>query len=122
MRRGAAYCRLYWGNNMQITDVRLFEVHGPWTGPTFPLGNRQAQQLDIYPEFNQLPRETAPSSAPQRIRAIYVEILTDADVSGIFGPIEAEQVDIIKRMLRPFLLGRDPLATELLLDQMIRLH
>jgi L-alanine-DL-glutamate epimerase-like enolase superfamily enzyme len=107
---------------MQITDVCLFEVRGPWTGPTFPPGNRQAQPLDVYPEFNQPPPAAAPPSGPQRMRAIYVEILTDADVAGIFGPIEAEQVDIIKRMLRPFLLGRDPLATELLLDQMIRLH
>ena len=107
---------------MQITDVRLFEVRGSWSGPTFPPGNRQAQPLDVYPEFNQLPRDMPPSSAPQRIHAIYVEILTDTDVSGIFGPIEASQVDIIKQMLRPFLLGRDPLATELLLDQMIRLH
>jgi L-rhamnonate dehydratase len=115
---------------MQITDVSLFELRGPWTGPAFPPGNRQAQPLDVYPEFNQSPPAAAPSpstspgqgSAPQHIRAIYVEILTDAGVSGLFGPIEAAQVDIIKQMLRPFLLGRDPLATELLLDQMIRLH
>jgi len=107
---------------MQITDVRLFEVRGPWTGPTFPPGNRQAQPLDLYPEFNQPPREESPSSAPQRIRASYVEILTDSDISGLFGPIEAPQVFLIKQALRPFLIGRDPLATELLLDQMIRLH
>ncbi|MEO7911392.1 MAG: enolase C-terminal domain-like protein [Roseiflexaceae bacterium] len=107
---------------MQITDVRLFEARGPWSGPTFPPGNRQAQPLDVYPEFNQHPPTDTPTSAPQRIRAIYVEILTDSDVSGLFGPIEASQVDIIKHMLRPFLLGRDPLATELLLDQMFRLH
>src|SRR6187397_1343750 len=113
---------------MQISDERLFQVHGPWTGLTFPPGDRQAQQLDIYPEFNQPPSAAAPPSgiptqgaAPQHIRAIYVEIVTDTDVSGIFGPIELEQVPIIKQMLRPFLLRRDPLATELLLDQMIRL-
>lgn len=107
---------------MQIADVSLFELRGPWTGPSFPPGNRQAQPLDIYPEFNQTPPNDASASAPQHIRAIYVEILTDSGVSGLFGPIEASQVAIIKQMLRPFLLGRDPLATELLLDQMIRLH
>jgi len=107
---------------MQITEVRLFEVRGPWTGPTFPPGNRQAQPLDLYPEFNQpLPVEPS-STAPQPIRASYVEILTDSDISGLFGPIEAPQVFLIKQTLRPFLIGRDPLATELLLDQMIRLH
>src|SRR5215207_5801534 len=107
---------------MQITDVALFELRGPWTGPTFPPGNRQAQPLDIYPEFNRSLPTAPPTSAPQHIRAIYVEVLTDTGVSGLFGPIEASQVDIIKQMLRPFLLGRDPLATELLLDQMLRLH
>ncbi len=104
---------------MQITDVRLFELHGPWTGPTFPPGDRQAQPLDLYPEFNQ--RETS-TDVPQSIRATYVEILTDSDITGLFGPIESPQVFIIKQMLRPFLIGRDPLATELLLDQMIRMH
>ncbi len=107
---------------MQITDVRLFEVRGSWTGPTFPPGNRQAQPLDLYPEFNQPLHNETPTSAPQRIYAIYVEILTDSDISGLFGPIETSQAFIIKQMLRPFLIGRDPLATELLLDQMIRLH
>ena len=36
---------------MQITDVSLFALRGPWAGPTFPPGNRQAQPLDVYPEF-----------------------------------------------------------------------
>jgi L-rhamnonate dehydratase len=104
---------------MHITDVVLFELRGPWTGPVFPRGNRQAQSLDIYPEFNQI--ESA-VSAPQRIHATYVQILTDTDISGLFGPIEPQQTFIIKQTLRPFLIGRDPLAIELLLDQMIRMN
>ena len=57
---------------MQIADVCLFEVCGPWTGLTFPPGNRQAQPLDVYPEFNQPRPDETPTSAPQDIRAIYV--------------------------------------------------
>jgi L-rhamnonate dehydratase len=106
---------------MQITDVHLFAVHGLWTGPTFPPGNRQVQPLDLYPEFNQPLPHQAPTPARERIHAVYVEILTDATISGLFGPIETSQAYLIKQMLRPFLIGRDPLATELL-DQMIRLH
>src|SRR5215212_3698643 len=98
------------GPGMQITDVRLFELNGPWTGPTFPPGNRQAQPLDLYPEFNQPLRGETPTSAPEHIGAIYVEILTDAGISGLFGPIESSQASIIKQMLRPFLIRRDPLA------------
>lgn len=107
---------------MQITDVRLFELRGPWTGPSFPPGNRQAQPLDVYPEFNQPAPDETPTSAPKHSRETYVEVLTDAEVAGLFGPIEAPQVFAIKQFLRPFLIGRDPLATELLLDQMIRMH
>jgi L-rhamnonate dehydratase len=107
---------------MQISDVRLFEVQGPWADPGFPQGNRQIQPLDRYPEFAQPLDGLAPTSSPQRIRATYLEILTDAGPSGIFGPIEPPQAFLAKQFLRPFLIGRDPLATELLFDQMLRLH
>jgi L-alanine-DL-glutamate epimerase-like enolase superfamily enzyme len=106
---------------MQITDVLLFRVRGPYTGPTFPPGDRQAQSLDRYPEFNRPRTNTPPSSAPQQVQAVYVEIQAGAGVSGLFGPIEMAQAFVIAQTLRPFLLGRDALATELLLDQMLRL-
>jgi L-rhamnonate dehydratase len=107
---------------MQIADVVLFELRGPWAGQEFPQGSRQAQQLDIYPEFNDPQPPATPSGAARSVSAIYVEIRTDGELSGLFGPIEAPQASLIKSILRPFLLGRDPLATELLLDQMLRMH
>ena len=106
---------------MQITDVLLFRVRGPYTGPTFPPGDRQAQALDRYPEFNRPPANTSSASAPQQLQAIYVEVQAGTGVSGLFGPIEMAQAFVIAQTLRPFLLGRDALATELLLDQMLRL-
>jgi L-rhamnonate dehydratase len=107
---------------MQITNILLFQVRGPYIGPTFPPGDRQAQPLDRYPEFNR-PRTTAPpTSVPQHVHAIYVEVQTNTDIAGLFGPIELAQAFVIAQTLRPFLLGRDPLATELLLDQMLRLE
>jgi L-alanine-DL-glutamate epimerase-like enolase superfamily enzyme len=56
------------------------------------------------------------------MRGIYLEIQSDTGVSGLFGPIERDQAFVIHHHLRPFLIGRDPLATELLYDQMIRLN
>ena len=106
---------------MKITDVSLFQVSGRYTGPVFPPGDRQAKPLDIYPEFNQLPRAERVSEDAPTMRAIYVEVQTDEGVSGLFGPIEEYQALVIQRSLRPFLIGRDPLANELLLDQMLRL-
>ncbi len=111
---------------MKITDISIFSVSGPYTGPTFPLGDRQAKPLDIYPEFNQDDQvRTAgagsDSTAPRTIRAMYVEIQTNEGISGLWGPIEEYQTHTIYTYLRPFLIGRDPLATELLYDQMIRM-
>ncbi|MFZ1752134.1 MAG: enolase C-terminal domain-like protein [Caldilineaceae bacterium] len=103
---------------MKITDVVLFRVSGRYTGPQFATGSRQAKALDIYPEFN-IDGDTGISERP--ISALYVEIQTDEDVSGIFGPIEEPNAFTIRHALRPFLIGRDPLATELLSDQMLRL-
>jgi L-alanine-DL-glutamate epimerase-like enolase superfamily enzyme len=56
------------------------------------------------------------------IQQIFVEVETDAGVSGLFGPIEPAQAFVIDQALRPFLIGRDPLATEALVDQMMRLN
>lgn len=106
---------------MKITDVVLFRVHGTWQGPDFPPGDRQSQALDIYPEFGAR-GAGGKAEGPQPISEIYVEIETDAGISGLFGPIDDDQAYIIRTFLRPFLVGRDPLATELLYDQMIRMH
>jgi L-rhamnonate dehydratase len=106
---------------MKITDVSLFRVRGRWAGPAFPPGDRQARQLDIYPEFNRPAGGAGESGDTGQMCAIYVEICTDEGVSGLFGPIDESQAFVIQRWLRPFLIGRDPLANELLLDQMLRL-
>lgn len=104
---------------MKITDISILRLTGTFTPPPFPPGDRQAQQLDIYPEFNA--RNPGSSAGASRIEALYVEVQTDEGVSGLWGPIQEFQAFPILKSLRPFLLGRDPLATELLYDQMIRL-
>jgi L-rhamnonate dehydratase len=103
---------------MKITDVTILRVSGRYTGPHFPPGNRQTKSLDIYPEFNV---ESDTTVAERPISALYVEIQTDEGISGIFGPIEEPNAFTIRHVLRPLLLGRDPLANELLLDLMLRL-
>jgi L-alanine-DL-glutamate epimerase-like enolase superfamily enzyme len=107
---------------VKITDVVLFKVTGHMPPLPFPRGDRASRPLDVYPEFN-APAPSSPPSPdrPRSLSAIYVEVLTDEGVSGLFGPIQEAQAYVIQRSLKPFLLGRDPLANELLLDLMLRL-
>jgi L-alanine-DL-glutamate epimerase-like enolase superfamily enzyme len=105
---------------MKIQDVKVFTVHGAYSGPQFPPGERQAQQLDIYPEFNQRTGSVSPA-AGSLMSAAYVEVVSGEGQSGLWGPIHDFQSYTILHHLRPFLLGRDALATELLYDQMIRM-
>ena len=105
---------------MKICDVKIFRVVGEWDGGGFPPGSRQAKQLDIYPEFN-TDSQGGGGGGMRGIQALYVQIDTDEGISGLFGPIQKSQAFIIDTMLKSFLIGRDPLATEALQDQMLRL-
>ncbi len=105
---------------MRITDVKVIEVRGPYRGAEFPPGDRQSQALDIYPEFNA--REAGPApKVGDPVKSQYVIIETDEGIRGMWGPIQDFQSFTIVRRLRPHLIGRDPLATELLFDQMMRM-
>jgi L-rhamnonate dehydratase len=98
-----------------IRAVRCFQISGHDPGFLSP-EERQSQMLDIHPEF----AARGPITASDRVEAIYVEIATDDGASGIFGPIFAETVAIIKERLARHLIGRDPLAGEFLWDVLYR--
>jgi L-alanine-DL-glutamate epimerase-like enolase superfamily enzyme len=78
------------------------------------------QPIDLYPEFNARPASPSPKPG-DTIGGHYVIVETDDGLSGLWGPIQDFQSFTILRRLRPYLLGRDPLATELLFDQMARM-
>ena len=101
---------------MKITDVILTQISGEWDGPEFPPGNRQSQAMDVYPELSRGKPQAQRDNSPRVVRDIYLEIQSDEGISGIFGPIDDAQAYVIDHFLRPFLLGRDPLATEALID------
>ena len=106
---------------MKITDIVLFQISATWHDPDYISESRQALQNDIYPELDQL-TSALYGGEGREIRAIYVEVQTDEGLSGLFGPIQKSQAFIIDNDLRSLLIGRDPLATELLFDQMIRMN
>lgn len=108
---------------MIISEVRLFEVSGTIsTGTESAVGSRSGRPLDVYPEFS-IEEPGMPSPGTQNaIRQTFLEIRTDEGVSGCYGPIDGDQAHIIRTHLKNFLLGRDPLATALLHDQMLRIN
>ena len=103
---------------MKITDVQLFQVSATRSQERSSNRTAQSKAIDLYGP----PAPAAPRERPAQISGIYLEILSDEGVSGLFGPIDRDQAFVIHHHLRPFLLGRDPLATELVYDQMIRLN
>jgi len=48
------------------------------------------------------------------------EIKTDAGFEGFYGPVWDYVCTVVDRQLKPFLIGKDPLAGEALWDQMYR--
>ena len=105
---------------MRISDVVVYEVTGRYTGPVYPPGDRQAKQIDVYPEFNRVEGISLPAVG-QLLTTYYVEVQTDEGVNGLYGPIYEQQAFFILYELRPILIGRDALATEQRNDQMLRL-
>ena len=103
---------------MKITDVRLFRVEGE--GPAWVFEDRSVEPLDLYPSH--VGPSAGAGDASSRLAATYVEIDTDEEVSGLYGPIDSRQAGLIAGDLREFVLGEDPLATALLHDRMLRLH
>jgi len=103
---------------MKITDVRLFRVEGE--GPAWVFEDRSVEPLDLYPSH--VGPSAGAGDASSQLAATYVEIDTDEEVSGLYGPIDSRQAGLIAGDLREFVLGEDPLATALLHDRMLRLH
>jgi L-rhamnonate dehydratase len=104
--------------DVKIADIHLFRVEGE--GPAWEFEDRAVEALDLYPDHVRATAGAGDTSC--RLRATYVEILTDEDVSGLYGPIDRRQAFLIATDLRPFLLGEDPLAAERVHDRMLRMY
>ncbi|GIV77923.1 hypothetical protein FKZ61_018380 [Litorilinea aerophila] len=107
---------------MKITAVRLFRLSGILEHEGEFWEERLIRPIDIYPEHKQEgPNWLEPAGEGQyRITAHFLEIETDEGLTGIGGPMPADQAYIIGTQLKPLLLGHDPLAIERIWDRMYR--
>ena len=108
---------------MKIEDVVLYRVTGgEGDSPETFKGVSHSDQLDLYPDIAENKDNLSERPARPVPSALYVEVQSEKGLSGLFGPIQESQAYVIQRFLRPILIGEDALATEALLDKMMRLH
>jgi L-rhamnonate dehydratase len=108
---------------MKITHVRVFEVEGVLEHEGEFWEERLIRPIDIYPEHKVQPLGEGLeliSPGKYRVATHFVEISTDVGITGLGGPMPLGQAFIVEKMLKPLLLGHDPLATERIWDRMYR--
>jgi len=109
------------GVNQKIASVELTELTGHYEAEAGVNGQWQVNPLDIYDDERRAPYADKPSATRNvKTTAIYLRIRTQDGLEGLYGPIEREPAFVVYDELRPFLLGKDALATELLWDEMYR--
>jgi L-rhamnonate dehydratase len=107
---------------MKITDVRLFQLRGTMEFPGEFWEERLIRPIDVYAEH----REEGPpwleslGEGRYRLEQVFVELETDEGIAGVAGPIRLDQAFVIDTQLRPFVVGADPLAHELIWDKLYR--
>jgi len=107
--------------NFKITAIELIELRGEHEAEAGVNGQRQVNPLDIYDEqrpaiYKDNPRGTR----KQLIKAIYLRIHAGDSLFGLYGPIDREVAIVVAEEIKPFLMGKDPLAGEKLWDEMYR--
>ena len=123
----AGYCGVVWLHEgkeiVKISRLRLRKLAGSFETEGLFWETRLARPIDIYPEYrNAMPVWGGHQIGDEKfeVSAVFLEVVTDDGVVGIAGPTTEAVAYIIASQLQPILLGKDPLATELLWDQMHR--
>jgi L-alanine-DL-glutamate epimerase-like enolase superfamily enzyme len=121
---------------MKITSIRVLELRGLTEYQENYFEEDICHPVKIYPEHKVAMIWTAPDQEAARIwtpmqeceiegycriKSYFVQIDTDEGVSGLAGPFRYENGFIISRLLKPHLIGHDPLSTERIWDRLYRL-
>lgn len=107
---------------MKITRVRVFQVEGVLEHEGEFWEERLVRPVDIYPEHKAEGATWIEPLAPGKYRNVahFVEIDTDAGITGIGGPMPLEQAFIVETQIKPLILGHNPLAIERIWDRVYR--
>jgi L-alanine-DL-glutamate epimerase-like enolase superfamily enzyme len=106
---------------LKIAAVELVQLKGHRETESGVNGQYQVNPLHVYDELRPpVYRDKAPVQKTVAMTEIYLRIRSDAGLDGLYGPIDREAAIVVHEQLRPFLLGKDPLAGEARWDQMYR--
>ncbi|WP_066586805.1 enolase C-terminal domain-like protein [Cellulomonas timonensis] len=107
---------------MKITDVRCVEYTGVVEAPGGVFLDRLRRPTDVYPEFRASGPQAFVEVAPDRfeVSSILLHVDTDEGWTGTVTQLSPEQAFTIQRVLRPLLLGQDPMASERIWDVLYR--
>ena len=107
---------------MKITDLVLVEVTGQFPVDEMQPEERIANPLDLYPEFGKVEFFGSTHQPGDMVehRDVYLEVRTDEGVTGVFGPVDGPHAMILRREMRGFVVGRDPMAIEKIWDLLLR--
>jgi L-alanine-DL-glutamate epimerase-like enolase superfamily enzyme len=115
--------------DIRITDVKTLRVRGPITyeGGGEYWEERLVQPIDIYPDYKgAIPWDEATGShakvSPNQVEVegSWLEIETDSGLKGIVNWIPPAVAYICRNVLKPILVGQDPVAVEKIWDQLYR--
>src|SRR5260370_34430459 len=113
------------GSKLKSAQVRIGRLHGVMEtdGPFWE--ERLVRPIDIYPEYRKQPTGEGGEQVDRRrlrLTADFLEIHADEGIVGTAGPVAPEASHLILAQLASIIVGKDPLAIELLWDQMHRLQ
>ena len=108
---------------MKITSLKIRQLNGTMEHPDPFWEERLIRPVDIYPAFREQGADytTSLGDGKYRMQSNFLEINTDEGITGLTGPFSDLEAFIIDTRYRGLLEGADPLAGELLWDQMYRL-
>jgi L-alanine-DL-glutamate epimerase-like enolase superfamily enzyme len=107
---------------MKISDVVLLELTGEFPAHHLQAAERGSRPLDGYSEFRGTRTFGPAQEAGETVHhtEVYLEVHTEEGVTGLFGPVDGGHAIILRREMRDFLIGRDPLAIEKIWDMLLR--
>jgi len=107
---------------VRISDVVLVEVKGEFLVEGPQVEEAMSRPLGVYPEFDELARRRSGRKLGDVVELsdVYLEVRTDEGATGMFGPVDGGHAMILRREMREFVIGRDPLAIEKVWDLLLR--